>query len=244
MQRGEVEGVLCDVACTGRFYDFLEQRQGRWGIVFRQPIYEKDGRPTRLTRRPRRPETGTLRRATPRGTGTWLPGSPGGRPGEAGRRACPAPRPRNWSACTSAAPPGWPASRSALGPAGQHDLVGAYPAGLPDRPAGSGSAGAAPDERAQLGQRPAGYAERGAWTSTSPQEAASSARPTTGSPQASAAGDAAGRPGSAVQVRRWPCASHSLTTFLQQPEPGHVAQEADGAVDARFVVDQPGDPRR
>ena len=42
MQRGEVEGVPCDVACTGRFYDFLEQRDGRWGIVLRQPIYEKD----------------------------------------------------------------------------------------------------------------------------------------------------------------------------------------------------------
>src|ERR1700687_3833378 len=42
MQRGEVEGVLCDVACTGRFYDFLDKRNGRWGIVLRQPIYEKD----------------------------------------------------------------------------------------------------------------------------------------------------------------------------------------------------------
>ena len=41
-QRAEVEGVLCDVLCTGRFYDFLEKRQGRWGIVPRQPIYEKD----------------------------------------------------------------------------------------------------------------------------------------------------------------------------------------------------------
>src|SRR5262249_3182675 len=41
-QRGEVEGVLCDVVCTGRFYDFLEQRKGRWGLVLRQPIYEKD----------------------------------------------------------------------------------------------------------------------------------------------------------------------------------------------------------
>src|SRR5690242_14871450 len=41
-QRAEVEGVLCDVLCTGRFYDFLEKRQGRWGIVLRQPIYEKD----------------------------------------------------------------------------------------------------------------------------------------------------------------------------------------------------------
>jgi ketosteroid isomerase-like protein len=41
-QRGEVEGVLCDVVCTGRFYDFLEKRGGRWGLVRRQPIYEKD----------------------------------------------------------------------------------------------------------------------------------------------------------------------------------------------------------
>ena len=41
-QRGPVEGVLCDVVCTGRFYDFLEKRKGRWGIVLRQPIYEKD----------------------------------------------------------------------------------------------------------------------------------------------------------------------------------------------------------
>jgi hypothetical protein len=41
-QRAPVEGVLCDVMCTGRFYDFLEQRAGRWGMVRRQPIYEKD----------------------------------------------------------------------------------------------------------------------------------------------------------------------------------------------------------
>jgi ketosteroid isomerase-like protein len=41
-QRGMVDGVLCDVVCTGRFYDFLEKRKGRWGLVLRQPIYEKD----------------------------------------------------------------------------------------------------------------------------------------------------------------------------------------------------------
>lgn len=41
-QRAEVDGVLCDVVCTGRFYDFFERRAGRWGIVLRQPIYEKD----------------------------------------------------------------------------------------------------------------------------------------------------------------------------------------------------------
>jgi hypothetical protein len=41
-QRAEVDGVLCDVVCTGRFYDFLERRAGAWGLVLRQPIYEKD----------------------------------------------------------------------------------------------------------------------------------------------------------------------------------------------------------
>jgi hypothetical protein len=41
-QRGPVEGVVCDVVCSGRFYDFLEKRRGRWGLVLRQPIYERD----------------------------------------------------------------------------------------------------------------------------------------------------------------------------------------------------------
>ncbi|MBB4363604.1 MULTISPECIES: nuclear transport factor 2 family protein [unclassified Bradyrhizobium] len=41
-QRAPVHDVVCDVVCTGRFYDFLEKRQGKWGIVRRQPIYEKD----------------------------------------------------------------------------------------------------------------------------------------------------------------------------------------------------------
>jgi hypothetical protein len=41
-QRAPVDDVLVDVVCTGRFYDFLEKRHGRWGIVRRQPIYEKD----------------------------------------------------------------------------------------------------------------------------------------------------------------------------------------------------------
>jgi hypothetical protein len=41
-QRAKVAGELADVVCTGRFYDFLEKRQERWGIVLRQPIYEKD----------------------------------------------------------------------------------------------------------------------------------------------------------------------------------------------------------
>jgi hypothetical protein len=41
-QRAIVDGVEVDVVCTGRFYDFLEQRDGRWGLVLRQPIYEQD----------------------------------------------------------------------------------------------------------------------------------------------------------------------------------------------------------
>jgi hypothetical protein len=41
-QRARVEGVLCDIVCTGRFYDFFEKREERWAIVLRQPIYEKD----------------------------------------------------------------------------------------------------------------------------------------------------------------------------------------------------------
>ncbi|WP_326837369.1 nuclear transport factor 2 family protein [Amycolatopsis rhabdoformis] len=41
-QRAPVHGTLVDVTCTGRFYDFVERRDGRWGIVRRQPIYESD----------------------------------------------------------------------------------------------------------------------------------------------------------------------------------------------------------
>ena len=46
-QRAIVDGLEVDVVCMGRFYDFLEKRPpegdaARWGIVRRQPIYEKD----------------------------------------------------------------------------------------------------------------------------------------------------------------------------------------------------------
>jgi len=41
-QRSVVHGVEVDVVCTGRFYDFLARHDGRWGLVRRQPIYEKD----------------------------------------------------------------------------------------------------------------------------------------------------------------------------------------------------------
>ena len=49
-QRGMVEGinsgeagpVLCDVVCTGRFYDFVQKHEDQWKLLHRQPIYEKD----------------------------------------------------------------------------------------------------------------------------------------------------------------------------------------------------------
>jgi hypothetical protein len=41
-QRAMVEGVEVDVVCTGRFFDFIERRRDKWGMVLRQPIYEKD----------------------------------------------------------------------------------------------------------------------------------------------------------------------------------------------------------
>jgi hypothetical protein len=47
-QRAEVDGVACDVLCTGRFYDFFEKRDERWAIVLRQPIYENPGATLKL----------------------------------------------------------------------------------------------------------------------------------------------------------------------------------------------------
>ena len=41
-QRGLVEGVMCDIVCTGRFYDFVVKHEGEWKLLHRQPIYEKD----------------------------------------------------------------------------------------------------------------------------------------------------------------------------------------------------------
>jgi hypothetical protein len=41
-QRAEIDGVACEVLCTGRFYDFFEHSNDVWAIVLRQPIYEKD----------------------------------------------------------------------------------------------------------------------------------------------------------------------------------------------------------
>ncbi len=41
-QRAPVHDVMVDVSCTGRFYDFLEKRDGKWGLVLRRLCYEKD----------------------------------------------------------------------------------------------------------------------------------------------------------------------------------------------------------
>lgn len=41
-QRAAVHGVVCDVLCTGRFYDFFEKRHEKWKVVLRRLVYEKD----------------------------------------------------------------------------------------------------------------------------------------------------------------------------------------------------------
>jgi hypothetical protein len=42
IQRAVVHDVQVDVVCTGRFWDALEKREERWGLMLRQPIYEMD----------------------------------------------------------------------------------------------------------------------------------------------------------------------------------------------------------
>lgn len=41
-QRATLDDTQVDVTCIGRFYDFFEKRDDRWGIMRRQPIYERD----------------------------------------------------------------------------------------------------------------------------------------------------------------------------------------------------------
>src|SRR5687768_3713583 len=41
-QRAQLQGAWVDVTCRGRFYDFLEKRNGCWALLLRQPIYEQD----------------------------------------------------------------------------------------------------------------------------------------------------------------------------------------------------------
>jgi hypothetical protein len=42
IQRAVVHEVHVEVICNGRFWDALEKREGRWGLLLRQPIYEMD----------------------------------------------------------------------------------------------------------------------------------------------------------------------------------------------------------
>jgi hypothetical protein len=42
LQRATVEGVLCDVSSYARHQDLWEKRQGRWGLVCRETICDKD----------------------------------------------------------------------------------------------------------------------------------------------------------------------------------------------------------
>ena len=42
LQRAGVDGVLCDVSCYARHYDLWEKRGGKWGLVYRETIAEKD----------------------------------------------------------------------------------------------------------------------------------------------------------------------------------------------------------
>jgi hypothetical protein len=42
LQRAQVEGVLCDVTSYARHYDLWEKREGRWGLVSRETIADKD----------------------------------------------------------------------------------------------------------------------------------------------------------------------------------------------------------
>ena len=42
LQRAPVEGVICDVSSYARHLDLWEKREGRWGLVFRETIADKD----------------------------------------------------------------------------------------------------------------------------------------------------------------------------------------------------------
>jgi hypothetical protein len=42
LQRASLDGVLCDVTCYARHQDLWEKREGRWGLVYRATIADKD----------------------------------------------------------------------------------------------------------------------------------------------------------------------------------------------------------
>ena len=68
-QRAPVHGTPCDVVCTGRFYDLFEKRDDCWGMVLRQPIYEKDRLDPAITLPPSR-STPSFSGASPKATAT------------------------------------------------------------------------------------------------------------------------------------------------------------------------------
>lgn len=41
-QRAAVEGVLCDVSAQSRHFDLWEKRAGRWGLLERKTIFDRD----------------------------------------------------------------------------------------------------------------------------------------------------------------------------------------------------------
>jgi len=41
-ERRMVNGILCDMFSFARHYDFLEKREGRWGLVRRETVCDKD----------------------------------------------------------------------------------------------------------------------------------------------------------------------------------------------------------
>lgn len=41
-QRGLIQGVLCDVTAQARHFDLWEKRAGRWGLIERRTIYDRD----------------------------------------------------------------------------------------------------------------------------------------------------------------------------------------------------------
>lgn len=40
--RTNVDGILCDISCLGRFVDFMIRGEDRWCFALRHPVYEKD----------------------------------------------------------------------------------------------------------------------------------------------------------------------------------------------------------
>lgn len=41
-QRASIHGVLCDVSAQARHFDLWEKREGRWGLVHRRTIFDRD----------------------------------------------------------------------------------------------------------------------------------------------------------------------------------------------------------